>query len=135
MAPIREESDKRKRTRRASHVVEELAERIVSGQIPDGAFLPPEPALVAEFGFSRTVIREALKVLEERGLVRIVHGRGTIVQPRETWQLLDPLVIRLALAHDDDLTLLHHLAEVRRILEREMARLAAERVTDEELAE
>ena len=44
--------------------------------------LPTEPALCEQFGFSRTVIREGLKLLEERGLVRVEQGRGTTVQPR-----------------------------------------------------
>jgi DNA-binding FadR family transcriptional regulator len=73
-------------------------------------------------------------MLEERGLVRVEQGRGTTVQPRDAWNLLDPLVLRLALAYDDDLTLLDDLIEIRMLLEREMARAAAERLTAEELA-
>jgi DNA-binding FadR family transcriptional regulator len=120
--------------RLASVVVEELAERIVSGALPAGAVLPNEPALVEEFGFSRTVVREALKLLEERGLVRVEQGRGTSVQPRDSWNLLDPVVLRLALARDQELVLFDDLIAVRLLLEREMARAAATRLTDEELA-
>ena len=67
----------------ASFVVEELAEAIVSGALAEGDVLPTEPALCEQFGFSRTVVREGLKMLEERGLVRVEQGRGTTVQPRE----------------------------------------------------
>jgi DNA-binding FadR family transcriptional regulator len=120
--------------RYASVVVEELAKEVIRGGFPEGEVLPTEPALREQFGFSRTVIREALKMLEERGLVRVEQGRGTTVQPRDAWNLLDPLVLRLALAYDDDLTLLDDLIEIRMLLEREMARAAAERLTAEELA-
>jgi DNA-binding FadR family transcriptional regulator len=124
----------RRPARLASVVVEELAERIVSGALPEGAVLPNEPALVAQFGFSRTVIREALKLLEERGLVRVEQGRGTSVQPRDSWNLLDPLVLRAALAYDHELLLFDDLIAVRRVLEREMARAAATKLGDEDLA-
>src|SRR5947207_11401845 len=77
----------------ASVVVEELARHIIGGGFPEGHLLPRLPDLCAEFGFSRTVIREGVKVLEERGLVRVEQGRGTTVQSRERWNLLDPLVI------------------------------------------
>ena len=64
----------------ASVVVEEIAHRILGGALREGAVLPTEPALCEEFGFSRSVIREGLKLLEERGLVRVEQGRGTTVQ-------------------------------------------------------
>jgi DNA-binding FadR family transcriptional regulator len=118
----------------ASVVGEELAQRIISGALATGDVLPTEPALGEEFGFSRTVIREAVKMLEERGLVRVEQGRGTTVQPRDAWNLLDPVVIRIALEYDHDLSLLDSLVTVRAVLEREMARAAASRVTEAELA-
>ncbi len=117
----------------ASFVVEELADAIVSGAIAEGEVLPTEPALCEQFGFSRTVVREGLKMLEERGLVRVEQGRGTTVQPRSTWNLLDPVVLRLALAHDHDMSLLDDLMAVRVVLEREMAKAAAGRLTEDEL--
>jgi DNA-binding FadR family transcriptional regulator len=120
--------------RLATVVVEELAYRIISGTFPEGAVLPPEPALCEQFHFSRTVIREGLKLLQERGLVRVEQGRGTTVQPRESWDLLDPVVLRIALACDDDMVLLDGLIAVRRLLECEMARVAATQLTEDELA-
>jgi len=115
-------------------LAEELAHQIIGGTSPAGAVLPAEPVLGDRFGFSRTVIREALKLLEERGLVRVEQGRGTTVRSRDAWNLLDPLVIRIALSYDDDMALLDNLITVRRVLEREMARAAASRLTDEDLA-
>jgi DNA-binding FadR family transcriptional regulator len=120
--------------RLATVVVEELAYRIINGTFPEGAVLPPEPALCDEFHFSRTVIREGLKLLQERGLVRVEQGRGTSVQPRESWDLLDPVVLRIALACDDEMVLLDDLIGVRRLLECEMAHAAATRLTENELA-
>ena len=80
------------------------------------------------------MIREGLKLLEERGLVRVEQGRGTTVQPRTAWNMLDPVVIRIALAYDSDMSLLDNLVIVRRVLEQEMARAAAARLTEDELA-
>lgn len=121
--------------RLASVVVEELAHEIISGNWSEGDVLPTEPVLCTEFGFSRTVVREALKLLEERGLVRVEQGRGTTVQPRRSWDLLDPVVLRIALAYDDDMTLLDDLISIRRVLEREMAGEAAAHLTAADLAE
>lgn len=121
--------------RLATVVVEELAARIIGGELPEGSVLPTEGILGAEFGVSRTVLREGLKLLEERGLVRVEQGRGTTVQPRELWNLLDPTVLRIALQHDPDTGLLDNLITVRRLLEAEMARVAADRLTEEDLAE
>jgi DNA-binding FadR family transcriptional regulator len=121
-------------TRFAAFVVEELAEQIVTGALAVGDVLPTEPVLCERFGFSRTVIREALKMLEERGLVRVEQGRGTTVQPRDSWNLLDPMVLAIALAHDRDMSLLDDLVRVRRLLEREMASAAATRLTPDDLA-
>ena len=118
----------------ATVIVEELAHQIIGGALAVGDVLPTEPVLCEQFGFSRTVIREAVKLLEERGLVRVEQGRGTTVQPRDVWNLLDPVVIRIALVYDHDTSLLDGLVTVRRVLEGEMAVAAATRLTDAELA-
>jgi DNA-binding FadR family transcriptional regulator len=120
--------------RLASVVVEELAHQIIGGRLATGDVLPTEPVLCEQFRFSRTVIREGVKLLEERGLVLVEQGRGTTVQPRSAWNMLDPLVIRIALEHDDDMSLLDSLVTVRRVLEEEMARSAAARLADDDLA-
>jgi DNA-binding FadR family transcriptional regulator len=133
--PVRDRKPPWRPARFASVVVDELAEAIVSGTLAEGDVLPTEPALCEQFGFSRTVIREALKMLEERGLVRVEQGRGTTVQPRDAWNLLDPVVLAIALAHDREMSLLGNLVAVRAVLEREMAAAAASRLTAEELAE
>jgi DNA-binding FadR family transcriptional regulator len=117
----------------AAFVVDELSHQIIGGGLADGDVLPTEPALCEQFGFSRTVVREALKLLEQRGLVRVEQGRGTTVEPRSSWDLLDPEVLRIALAYDYDLSLLDDLISVRRVLEQQMAAAAAGRLTEAEL--
>jgi DNA-binding FadR family transcriptional regulator len=124
----------RRPARLGSVVLEALAHPIIGGTFAEGSVLPTEPALCEQFGFSRTVIREGLKQLEERGLVRVEQGRGTTVQPRTSWNLLDPTVIRIALDYDHDMSLLDSLITVRRVLEREMALAAAGRLTDDDFA-
>src|SRR5919109_1308950 len=58
-------------------VVNVLVDGIVSGGHPSGSLLPPEPVLCQSFDVSRSVVREALKALEQRGLVRARQGHGT----------------------------------------------------------
>ena len=119
--------------RLASVIFETLGDQIIGGVLAEGEVLPTEPALCEEFGFSRTVVREGLKLLEGRGLVRVEQGRGTTVQPRSSWDLLDPAVLRMALNYDEDLSLLDDLMMVRRVLEREMAAAAAGRLSEAEI--
>jgi DNA-binding FadR family transcriptional regulator len=133
-APTFDARRSRRPGRLGAVVLEALAHAVISGALAEGAVLPREPTLCEQFGFSRTVIREGLKLLEERGLVRVEQGRGTTVQPRDSWNLLDPIVIRIALEDDADMSLLDDLIAVRRVLEREMARVAASRITADELA-
>jgi DNA-binding FadR family transcriptional regulator len=125
----------RRPARLASVIFEALGDQIIGGVLTEGDVLPTEPALCEEFGFSRTVVREGLKLLEGRGLVRVEQGRGTTVQPRSSWDLLDPDVLRMALAYDQDMLLLDDLMMVRRVLEREMATAAAGRLSDDEITE
>lgn len=62
-------------------VAAELRRRIAAGVIPPGALLPPEAALMDEFGVSRGTIREALGLLRVEGLILTARGRGTQVRP------------------------------------------------------
>ncbi len=126
-------ANQRRPARLASVIFEVLGDKIIGGALSEGDVLPTEPALCEEFGFSRTVVREGLKLLEGRGLVRVEQGRGTTVQPRSSWDLLDPDVLQMALAYDDDMSLLDDLMMVRRVLEREMASAAAERLSEDEI--
>lgn len=109
----------------AGAVARELVVRIVSGTHAPGSQLPPEPSLCETFGVSRSVIREAMKVLQEKGLVVVRQGSGTVVTPPELWNMLDELVLGASITEDRDLTILNDLVVTRRLLESDMAHVAA----------
>jgi GntR family transcriptional regulator len=67
---------------RSAAVREELAHRVSEGKISIGSRLPPEPVLAAELGVSRATLREALRSLEDDGLLRRTRGAGTFVTHR-----------------------------------------------------
>jgi DNA-binding FadR family transcriptional regulator len=109
----------------ASALTAELVGRIVRGQYPPGASLPPEPALCEAFSVSRTVVREAVKLLQAKGLVQIRQGLGTTVSSPLTWNMLDELVLAASIAEADGLEVLDDLVVTRRLLEADMANVAA----------
>ena len=109
----------------ANAVAAELVNRIVRGQHAPGTPLPPEPVLCGTFGVSRTVVREAVKMLQEKGLVQVRQGSGTTVTPSTLWNMLDELVLAESIAEDAGLTVLDDLVVTRRLLESDMANVAA----------
>ena len=113
----------RKPQRLYGAVAHDLAEAITRGRYAIGSFLPTEQALAAEYGASRGVVREALRLLSARGMIEVLHGRGSRILPRHQWQLLDQLVHLM----QEDRRVPQDLLELRRILEVEIAGLAAER--------
>jgi GntR family transcriptional regulator, galactonate operon transcriptional repressor len=120
--------------RRGLHrdAVDELGRRIVSGQIPIGDTLPNEADLGDEMGISRTVVREAVKVLAAKGLVETRPRMGTRVQPRSRWDLVDHDVLDWIVASSPPLAFYRDVFEVRSIIEPRAAQLAAERRTPTE---
>lgn len=114
-------------------VLDTLGREICSGQIRPGQLLPPEPDLCERFGFSRIVIREAIKSLAAKGLLEVTRRVGTLVLDQTRWNLFDPDIIawRGETAALDP-TLARDLMEVRRIIEPAAVRLAALRASDED---
>jgi GntR family transcriptional repressor for pyruvate dehydrogenase complex len=110
-------------------VAEHLSERIISGDLAAGDLIPTERELCETMGVSRTVVREAVKVLESRGLVRIERGRGTIVQEPQAGPLGDTLKLLLRRRGH----VVEDLLEIRKLLEVGIAGMAAERRTDANL--
>jgi len=106
-------------------VVAELVDAIVRGDLPPGASLPPESVLCEQFAVSRTVIRESVKRLEEKGLVTVAQGRGTQVAPVTSWKMVDETVLAALVANDATLGTLDDLSVVRAALEAVIARDAA----------
>jgi GntR family galactonate operon transcriptional repressor len=113
--------------------VEALASRILSNEFSEGTILDL-PALRAELDVSLTALREALKVLTAKGMVDARQKRGTYVQPRTSWNMLDADVMRWQTTASDDPNLFDELTEVRAIVEPAAANKAAGRATDEDLA-
>jgi DNA-binding FadR family transcriptional regulator len=74
-------------------VVHGIGRRIVRGELASGEILPEQGELSRQLGVSRTVVREATKVLATKGLVESRSKRGTVVLPRTVWRLLDPDVL------------------------------------------
>lgn len=120
----------------AEGLAESLQESIVNGTYPPGSQVPNENELSRESGLSRPTVREAIKLLQTKGLVRIVAGRGTFVSPMTEWSLLDPLLlVARSKLEVDSSTWSRRLLEARRLVEVGSAGLAAEHRTAEHLAE
>lgn len=111
-------------------VSESILALIRSGELKPGARLPSEPQLIELTGISRSSVREAIRSLETMGLLEIRRGKGTYVRAIESGAMADAQML-LMLA---DRRVLENLVEVRVLLEPLMARLAAERATDDDLA-
>ncbi len=124
-------------SRRGLHgrVVDQLGRQVVSGRWSPAAPLPTEDVLAAELGVGRGVVREAIKVLQSKGLLEVRPKTGTRVRPRRAWHLLDADVVAWQfadMARAEDLRELH---EIRSTIEAMAARLAASRRTQRQLAE
>jgi DNA-binding FadR family transcriptional regulator len=106
---------------------------IVAGEPSPGDKLPRETDLAAQFGVSRSVARECIRALEERGLISVRHGKGATVNAPERWDAFDPDVLAGMLDSPRSVQILTEFLECRRILEVEAAGLAAERAHPRDL--
>jgi GntR family transcriptional repressor for pyruvate dehydrogenase complex len=106
-----------------------LIGEIASGKYAEGELLPRESDVAEQFDVSRGVARECLRGLEERGLVKVRHGRGAIVTADDRWDRFDPDVLAALLRSHGGAAVLGEYLEGRRIVEVEAAGLAAERAT------
>ncbi len=114
-------------------VLDALGKDICSGRVRPGQVLPPEAELCQRFGFSRIVIREAIKSLAAKGLLEVTRRVGTLVLERTRWNLFDPDIIGWrAESAVFDPTLQRDLMEMRRIIEPAAVRLAALRASEDE---
>lgn len=110
-------------------IVEQIQGRILSGELKVGQQLPAERDLAEQFHVSRTAVREAVKALREKGLVDILPGRGTFVTDGASRAMRHSLGFLVRMGGERS----GSLVEVREILEPEMAALAAERATADQL--
>jgi DNA-binding FadR family transcriptional regulator len=108
-----------------ARIVDELGRLIVEGVLGDGQPLVPEE-IGRRFSASRTVVREALRVLESKGMVTARPRVGTWTLPPEAWDAVDPDVIGWRINGPDGRHHLHELLELRLTIEPQAARLAAQ---------
>lgn len=111
-------------------MVDDLGQRIVRGEFTPDSTLPNESDLSASLDVSRTVLREAIKVLAAKGLVEARPKVGTRVLPRSHWQLIDPDVLGWQLRHNPGEAFYRDIGEIRRLIEPPAARYAALRRTE-----
>lgn len=112
-------------TRNLTHaMLDALGRTIVTGGY-DGRRFPTEAALASEHAVSRSVTREAVKMLTAKGLLTARPRTGTVVQPASSWNLFDPDVLRWILERQFSLDLLRQFNELRGAIEPAAAALAA----------
>ncbi|GJD61815.1 FadR/GntR family transcriptional regulator [Methylobacterium frigidaeris] len=116
-----------------ARVARALGTAIVAGRYPEGDVLPGEPVLLARFGVSRTVLREAMKTLSGKGMLEARTRVGTRVRERAAWNLFDRDVLAWTIEGGIDRRFLRDLAEIRLAVEPAAASLAAERRTTADL--
>jgi GntR family transcriptional regulator, transcriptional repressor for pyruvate dehydrogenase complex len=118
-----------KRTKVYAEVASQISRLIEAGRFKPGDRLPPERDLAEMFGVSRTSVRDAIRVLEMRGLVEPRHGEGTIVKHVPIDAIVSPLADVLVSSKN----LTADLFDMRKMLEPPIARAAAFRATDDDV--
>ena len=108
-------------------MLDQLGRAIVTGRYDNERF-PTEDELTARYAVSRTVTREAVKMLTAKGLLKAKPRAGTTVQPPSAWSFFDADVLRWLLERKFSLDLLRHFNELRTAIEPQAAALAAQAV-------
>ena len=120
-----------KSSRLYEQIVQQVEESILKGQLKPGDQLPAERDLAQRFGVSRTAVREAVKTLREKGLVEAYSGRGTFVTNGTSNAIRQSLDLMIRINQQEGSA---NLAELRMVLEPEIAGLAASRIEDQLLS-
>jgi GntR family transcriptional regulator, transcriptional repressor for pyruvate dehydrogenase complex len=120
-----------KKTRIPEEVADRIRVLILDGTFAPGQPLPPERLLAERFGVSRGSVRDALRILEMIGLLETRHGQGTFPRELTVDRLVAPLASVMTYRHD----LRDELMDVRRMFEPAVARAAAMRASDEDIAD
>lgn len=106
-------------------MLDRIGRAIVTGRYDEAPF-PTEAYLATENGVSRSVVREAVKMLGAKGLLTARPRKGTTIQPARNWNLFDPDVLRWLLERKFSLELLRQFTELRVAIEPAAAALAAQ---------
>jgi DNA-binding FadR family transcriptional regulator len=113
------------------HIVQSLGRAIALGEHPQGEPLEAEAALCESFDASRTVLREAVKMLTAKGMLDARPRRGTIVLPESQWNLSDPDILNWLLERKGSLPIISEFVDMRLAIEPAAAGLAASNLTDD----
>lgn len=105
----------------------ELLDDIVAGSIPAASWLPRVEDIAARHAASPAAAREAIRALEERGVVEVHQGRGQRVLPADRWDLLDPDVTEAVILRHRDIRLLRDAVQAFTVVEIQAARAALRR--------
>src|ERR1700731_1405081 len=111
-------------------IVQQIEESILNGTLKTGDQLPAERDLAQRFGVSRTAVREAVKALREKGLVEAYSGRGTFITDGTSQAVRQSLDLMVKIGQPEGS---QYLAELRAILEPEIAALAAARAQESDM--
>ncbi len=112
-------------------IVQQIEDSILKGALKPGDQLPAERELAQNFGVSRTAVREAVKALREKGLVEAYSGRGTFVTDGTSHAIRQSLDLMIRIGQQEGREGSIHLAELRQILEPEIAALAVARIEEQ----
>jgi GntR family transcriptional regulator, galactonate operon transcriptional repressor len=111
-----------------------LARRVIESELRGSAVaFPKEADLCTQLGVSRSILRESMKVLADKGMVEMKPHAGTRSKPRSDWRLLDPDILSWQAEVGADDQFLRELCEVRLAIEPTAAGFAAVRATDAEI--
>lgn len=123
-----------KRLRAPDLIARDLGRAILSGVYKPGHRFADEITFSKLLKVSRSVYRDAVRILADRGLVEPLPKIGTVVTARRNWNLLDPAVLSWTFGGEPDLTLLEGLFEHRSVVEPAAAAIAAIRRSEEQLS-
>ena len=116
-------------------LLQQLGSRILRGDLPPGTQLDNVEELSAAHGVSRTVMREVIRVLTDKGMLESRPRTGTRVRPRDAWNFLDPDLLAWRYGATSERVDTQALFELRRAIEPAAGALAAQRATAEQIAE
>lgn len=121
--------------RRKDDLVERVAQaiqgQVLDGRLQVGSRLPPEREFAERLGVSRTVVREAVRILVTKGLLETRHGIGTTVRAMTQEQVVKPMTLFFRSCNQE--VSVQQLHQVRSILEVESASLAAHQAQAEDI--
>ena len=122
-------ADKIKRTPLQSEIIRYIQEYIEENHLEAGDRLPSQGQLIQMMGVSRTSLREAMKTLEARQIIKVQNGKGIFVNENKDSAMLN----LLDFAREKEKLL--DTLEVRRVLEQEILRMVIHRAAPEEIQE